>query len=110
MAEQNSVFLKDVAISCNNLANLYCDLGQSGETAEMLYTEALGIYKTLAEKNPDVYFPDVASTSKNLAVLLKETDRPKKARQLLLESLDIYTEFEMKEEMEAVEDLLLFSV
>lgn len=110
MAEQNSVFLKDVAISCNNLANLYCDLGQSDDAAETFYTEALGIYKTLAAKNPNAYLPDIASTSKNLAVLLKTTNRFKEARPLLLEALDIYTEFDMKEEMGIVEDLLLFSI
>lgn len=51
---------------------------------------------------------DVAIICNDLGNLLKHTNRPEEARLLLLEALDICTEFEMKEAAKAVEKLLQF--
>ena len=64
------------------LANLYSNLRRFTE-AEGAYKEALEIYKKLAEKSPDAYLPDVATTQNNLGILYIETERTYKGISIL---------------------------
>ena len=57
-----------------NLGNLYSDLRRFDDS-EKAYKEALKIRKELAEKNPDAYLPDVATTQNNIGVLCSDLGR-----------------------------------
>jgi len=70
------------------LGLLYKDLGRF-EEAETAYTEALEIRKKLAEKNPDAYNPDVATTQNNLGVLYWNLGRFEEAETAYTEALEI---------------------
>ncbi len=50
----NSFIKSNLAMTLNNLANLYNDENKSKE-AEKAYIEALNIYKNLAKTNPSTY-------------------------------------------------------
>jgi tetratricopeptide (TPR) repeat protein len=60
------------------------------EAARMGFDEALKIRRELAQKNPDIYLPDVAQTLNDLAVLDRDQKRMETARKGLKEALDIY--------------------
>jgi Tfp pilus assembly protein PilF len=57
--------------------------------AKQAYEEALQIYRQLAEKNPDVYRPDVAMTLNNLGALLYANNEMGGAKQAYEEALMI---------------------
>ena len=78
----------DVAMTLNNLANLYSDTQRMKE-AEEAYKEALDIYRALAKANPSAYQPDVAATLNNLAILYRDTQRMKEAEEAHKEALDV---------------------
>jgi CHAT domain-containing protein len=60
------------------------------EEAEGAYREALGIYRRLADKEPQVYEPDVAMTLNNLGGVLDDLRRFKEAEGAYREALEIY--------------------
>ena|ERR1700674_1633942 len=74
----------------NNLAILYSDTQRPGE-AEKAYDEALGIYRELAKRNPEVYRPVVAVTLNNLANLYRATQRPGEAEKAINEARNFQT-------------------
>ena len=57
--------------------------------AQQSYEEALGIYRKLAEVNPQTYLPDVATTLNNLANLQSDQNEYGKAEQSYEEALGI---------------------
>ena len=62
LAQENpAVYEPDLAMSCNNLANLLGNLNQK-EEAEQLYREALEIRRQLAQENPAVYELELAAS------------------------------------------------
>jgi CHAT domain-containing protein len=74
----------DVALSLNNLANLYQNMGNY-QKAEPLYQRSLAIWeKVLGQEHPDV-----ALSLNNLALLYKEMDNYQKAEPLYQRSLAI---------------------
>ena len=77
-----------VAATLNNLGNLHSDEKRMAQ-ARQTYEEALKIRRKLAEKNPDVYLPDVAMTLNNLGVLHRVENRMTEARQAYEEALKI---------------------
>lgn len=81
-------FANNVAIVCNNLAELLRNTREYGE-AETLYREALKHYRILAETNFDAFAQYVAMTCNNLAILLKNTGEYKEAGALFREALEI---------------------
>ena len=80
--------IPNVAMTCNNLANLFAQSGHHAE-AETLYREALERYRNLAEAYPDAFNQYVAMTCNNLAELLRVTGRHAEAETLYREALDI---------------------
>jgi tetratricopeptide (TPR) repeat protein len=78
-----------VAMTLNNLANLYRNTNRLGE-AEAAYQEALALRRDLAKDNPSAYRPDVAMTLNNLAILYKDTNRLKEAEAAYQEALALY--------------------
>jgi tetratricopeptide (TPR) repeat protein len=60
------------------------------------YAEALKIRRELAQKNPDVYLPDVTSTLNNLGILDSDQNRMEEARNDYAEALNIYERFAKK--------------
>jgi hypothetical protein len=89
LAENNpDVYLPDVAMTLNNLANLQKNTNRHKD-AESNYAEVMEIYRKLAETNPDAYNPYVAMTLNNLAVLQKDTNRHKEAEANFAEALEI---------------------
>ncbi len=75
----------DVAMTLNNLANLY-SATQRMKEAEGAYQEALSTYRELAKANPEAYLPDVAMTLNNLAILYRATQRMKEAEECCREA------------------------
>ena len=63
-----------LAISYNNLANLYSDTQRFADS-EAMYKQALAIRERLAQSNPQAYEPDLAGSYNNLAVLYSDTQR-----------------------------------
>jgi len=72
----------------HNIGTIYSDTGFFKE-AEQAYTEALGIYRTLAETHPAAYRSYVATTLNNLGVLYKDTNRMADSEQAFTEALSI---------------------
>ena len=72
----------------NNLGNLLSDNNEL-VAARQAYKEALQLRRKLAEKNPDVYLPDVAMTLNNLGILLSDNNELVAARQAYEESLQL---------------------
>ena len=88
-SEHPSVYGSDVAMTCNNLANLLSESSAGREEAEDLYREALKLYRESAEENPSVYNSYVAMTCNNLANLLSESSAGReKAEALYREALE----------------------
>jgi len=73
---------------CGTLGALYYTL-RNYEAAESAYTEALKIYKKLAEKAKDVYLPDVAMTQNNLGILYRTLQDYEAAESAYTEALEI---------------------
>ena len=68
-----------MATTLNNLGNVQRDLNEL-EAARDSYTEALAIYRELAEHRPDVYRPDVAGTLNNLGNVQRALNELEAAR------------------------------
>ncbi|MBU7010577.1 MAG: CHAT domain-containing protein [Theionarchaea archaeon] len=75
-------------------ANILHELGRFTE-ADDAFTEALAIYRELAEKNPS-YKHNVAATLNNLGTLYAETGAFSKAETAYTKALEIYKELEVK--------------
>ena len=56
------------------------------EEARKEYTEALQTYRELAQKNPEIYRPDVAATLNNVGVLDSDQGRMEEARKEFAEA------------------------
>ena len=86
-----SVYEPDVAMTCNNLANLLSASPEGREEAEKLYREALKLRRNLAATNPSMYEPDIAGTCNNLAILLAASPEGREeAEELFREALELY--------------------
>lgn len=79
MSRKPEAYLPDVAMTLNNLANLYKETQRLRE-AEESYRESLSTYRKLAELNPEAYLPDVARTLNNLGSLYRDTQRHQSAK------------------------------
>ena len=79
----------NVALSLNNLAGLYHDLGNYAE-AEPLYRRAL----TIVEKALGPEHPNVATTLENYAALLRETGRADEAGEMEARAKAIRAKYE----------------
>jgi len=86
---------KDKAYILGTLGKLYQKLGRF-EEAETTYQEPLEIYKELAEKNPEAYKPDVATTQNNLGILYSDLRRFEEAETAYQEALEIFKELAEK--------------
>jgi tetratricopeptide (TPR) repeat protein len=80
------------AMTLNNLGNLQSDRNEQ-EKAEAAYTEALEIYRQLANVNPKTYLPYVATTLNNLGNLQFDRNEQEKAEDAYTEALDIRRQF-----------------
>jgi serine/threonine protein kinase/tetratricopeptide (TPR) repeat protein len=67
------------------------------QEAHKEFTDALAIYRELADKNPELYRQDVAKTLNNLAILDSRQGRPEDARQEFIEALQIHRELSGKD-------------
>jgi tetratricopeptide (TPR) repeat protein len=66
----------------NDMGNLYQKNNQTPEALNA-YSEALEIYKQLAEKNPGAFLSDVAMTQNNLGILYLSQNQLEKALEIL---------------------------
>ena len=78
----------NVAVTLNNLANLYSVTRRFTE-GETMYKEALVIYRQLAQTNLQTYEPNVALTLNNLALLYSDTQRFTESEAMYKEVLEI---------------------
>jgi tetratricopeptide (TPR) repeat protein len=85
----------DVAMTQNNLGNMYSDLSAYDE-AKGAYKEALAIYQRLAQANPKRYEPDVAMTQNNLGYMYFTMEKAEKALIFLDQGLPIYQKIAVK--------------
>src|SRR5260221_520811 len=67
------------------------------EEARKEYEEALKIYRELAQKNPEIYLPYVATMLNNLGILDSAQNRMKEGRKKYEEALKIYRELAQKD-------------
>ncbi len=78
-------FAPDLATSYNNAGNFYTDQGNPEKTeefylkAEEFYLKAIDIRKPLAERNPDRFAPDLATSYFNYAILKNDDSYFQKA-------------------------------
>ncbi len=86
---------ENYAVTLNNLANVHNERNEH-ETAGKEYTEALKIYRGLAEKKPEVYLPNMAMTLNNLAVLHRRQNEHETAEAEFTEALKIRRELAEK--------------
>lgn len=77
-----------VAVTLNELANLYCKIQRFTES-EAMHLEALEISRRLAQDNPHVYEPNVAATLDNLGLVYRSTQRFVESEAMHLEALEI---------------------
>ena len=82
-------YLPDVAMTLNNLGNLYRDRHDVA-AAQAAYDEAFHIYRRLAAANPDTYLPKVATTLNNLGNLYSDRHDVAAAQAAYDEALHIY--------------------
>ncbi|MCI5114996.1 MAG: tetratricopeptide repeat protein [Candidatus Electrothrix sp. AX1] len=94
--EDPKAFLPYVAITLNNLANLYQTTKDFGP-ALAAYEEALKIRRGLTEKELDAFMPFVAGILNNLGLLHSETRDFGPALSEYEEALKIYRELALKE-------------
>ncbi|WP_340203645.1 tetratricopeptide repeat protein [Ascidiimonas sp. W6] len=73
----------------NNLGILLKANNEMG-AAQQAYEESLQLRRKLAEKNPDVYLPYVATSLNNLGILLKSNNEMGAAQQAYEASLQLY--------------------
>ena len=82
----------DVAMTCNNLGNLYSDTNRKKE-AEEYYQEALEIRRRLAKENPKAYEGKVADTCYNLALLYRTNNQKKESKKYYEMALSLYEKY-----------------
>ena len=87
-APNSQVSMSEKSCLLNLLGILYNAQHRFAE-GEAAYREALKIYRSLAEENPDAFLPNVAATCDNLANLLKDQHRTEEAERLFREALEI---------------------
>ncbi len=78
----------DLALSYNNLANLYSDT-QRFQESEAMYKSALAIYERLTKANPQAYEPGLARSYNNLANLYSDTQRFQESEEMHKSALAI---------------------
>ena len=78
----------DLAMSYNNLANLYSDT-QRFKESEKMHKSAIAIHERLARANPQAYEPDLANLYDNLAILYSDTQRLRESEEMHKAALDI---------------------
>jgi Tfp pilus assembly protein PilF len=81
-----------VAATLHNLGYLH-SRDNRNEEARGEYEESLKIRRELAQKNPDIFLPDVATTLCNIGSLDLSLNRTSQARRSLEEALQIYQGF-----------------
>jgi len=79
----------------NNLGITFSSLGRYKEALEPT-REAVGIYRELAEKNPDRFLPDLATSLNNLGGILYELGQREKALETIEEAVEIRRELAEK--------------
>lgn len=86
--EFTDVFEPRMAMVLNNFANLYTNLHRYGD-AEPMFKEALGIYRRLAEANPNAYNSDISITFGNMSFNTIFMKKYSEAEQLAREGLAV---------------------
>jgi CHAT domain-containing protein len=86
---QESELELDLATALNGLGNIFRDLRRLPEAKDVL-EEALGIYRMLAQTEPEVYEPSVAMTLNNLGNVLWDLNRLLEAETAYQEGLKLY--------------------
>ncbi|MEU9688109.1 tetratricopeptide repeat-containing serine protease family protein [Amycolatopsis japonica] len=79
----------NLALRLNNLANRLGDLGRHEAGLEAI-TEAVEIYRQLAEQRPDAFRPYLASSLNNLANRLGDLGRHEAGLEAITEAVEIY--------------------
>ncbi|MBM3237049.1 tetratricopeptide repeat protein [Candidatus Poribacteria bacterium] len=80
---------EDLAPCLGTLGTVQSDLGE-GEAARASYTEALEIYRRLAQRHPAAFEQYVATTLNNLGTVQRALGELQDARQSFTEALEIY--------------------
>jgi tetratricopeptide (TPR) repeat protein len=96
---QRPLTIDDILIVApyNNQVNRLTDRKQNRtQEAKQAYEEALQIFREFAQKNPEAYLPDVATTLNDLGVLDRDQKRMEEARKELDETLQIRRELVQK--------------
>ncbi|MFJ3673831.1 tetratricopeptide repeat protein, partial [Streptomyces sp. NPDC090106] len=87
-AQHNAERLPDLAMSLNNLSVRLGELGSREEALEAI-SEAVVVYRRLAEQRPDAFLPNLASSLNNLSVDLGELGSREKALEASAEAVTI---------------------
>ncbi|MEM8898185.1 MAG: DUF3856 domain-containing protein [Bacteroidota bacterium] len=87
--ENPQKYESDVALTLNNLGNVYTNLNRYTGEAIASFQEALRIYRKLAKENPQKYESDVASTLNNQGLAYVDLNRYTEAVDSYQEALGI---------------------
>ena len=83
------IFIPNLALSLNNLANTLSDLGRLEEALKAA-EEAVGLRRALAGARPDAFIPNLAASLNNLAVRLSALGRREEALKAAEEAVGRY--------------------
>jgi len=96
LAEKNpAVFLPFVALTLNNLGNLFANHYKK-EKAEAAYNEALKIHREMAENNPKAFYPYVVHTLRSMGNFYKKNRRIAESEAAFAEADGIEKKYEGK--------------
>ncbi|WNG55263.1 tetratricopeptide repeat protein [Archangium gephyra] len=87
VSEEQGVLIKRARL-LNNLGGRLSELGRREEALEAT-REAMGLYRTLAERNPDAFRPDLAMSLNNLGGRLSELGRREEALEATREAVEL---------------------
>jgi len=87
--DRRALFLPDLAMSLNNLANRQSEVGQRAEALETA-REAVKLYGELAGQNRAAFLPDLAMSLNNLANMQSEVGQRAEALETAREAVQLY--------------------
>ncbi|MCX6252523.1 MAG: tetratricopeptide repeat protein [Bacteroidetes bacterium] len=98
VSQDSLKYLPDMALTMNNLGNVYGATSRNAEREEM-YLKSFSIRQRLTKINPDKYLQDLANSYNNLGIIYKDKLDYNQAEQLYNQGLGLYKQMKNKENL-----------